>query len=148
MGKTTTWQYGILDLVFSNIAFTGLGDAGGLLPSASAGSLYVSLHTADPGEGGDQSTSEIVYTSYARVAVSRAGGWVRTGNRLSPVTSIVFPMVTGGSSPVALYVGIGTASSGAGKLMYPGRIIAPQTGMQCIINFTPILAPTSVLIEA
>ncbi len=29
--------------------------------------LYVSLHTGDPGEAGDQTTSEAAYTSYARV---------------------------------------------------------------------------------
>lgn len=65
-----------LKLIFQNAAWTNIGDAGGLLPSATAGSLYVSLHTGDPGSGGDQSTNECAYTSYARVAVARsAGGW-------------------------------------------------------------------------
>lgn len=66
----------ILDLLFNNEAATGIGDAGGLLPSAAAGNLYVSLHTADPGAGGDQTTNEAAYTSYARVAVARTvAGW-------------------------------------------------------------------------
>ena len=40
--------------------------------SSVAGSLYVSLHTADPGVGGGQNTNEATYSGYARVAV--AGG--------------------------------------------------------------------------
>jgi len=32
--------------------------------------LFVALHTADPGVGGNQTTNEVGYTSYARVAVA------------------------------------------------------------------------------
>jgi hypothetical protein len=35
--------------------------------------LYLALHTADPGEAGNQTTSEATYTSYARVTVARSG---------------------------------------------------------------------------
>ena len=36
-------------------------------------SMYLALHTADPGElGNSQSTSEIAYTGYARVAIARS----------------------------------------------------------------------------
>lgn len=71
-----TFQNSLLALIFNNTAFTGIGDAGGLLGSAAAGSLYVSLHTSDPGAGGNQTSNECAYTSYARVAVARtAGGW-------------------------------------------------------------------------
>jgi hypothetical protein len=66
----------LLELLFQNLDFAGIGDAGGLQNSASAGSLYVSLHTADPGVAGDQTTNEVAYTSYARVAVARSeAGW-------------------------------------------------------------------------
>lgn len=65
-----------LKLLFQNLAWANVGDAGGLQPSATAGNLYVSLHTDDPGAGGDQTTNECAYTSYARVAVARsAAGW-------------------------------------------------------------------------
>ena len=56
--------------MFNNTDFANIGDAGGLQNSATAGSLYVSLHTADPGEAGSQTTNEANYTSYARVAVA------------------------------------------------------------------------------
>jgi hypothetical protein len=68
----------ILDLIYRNAAniLPYIGDANGPQPSATAGSLYVSLHTADPGAGGDQTTNECAYTSYARVAVARSNaGW-------------------------------------------------------------------------
>lgn len=56
-----------LKLLFQNIAFQGVGDAGGLLPSVTAGSLYIALFTA---------SAECAYTDYARVAVARSAvGW-------------------------------------------------------------------------
>jgi len=62
--------------LLQNAAIAGVGDAGGLQPSASAGNLYVSLHTASPDAADIQTTSEADYTSYARVAVVRsASGW-------------------------------------------------------------------------
>lgn len=118
MIKCDTLQHGLLDLVFLNAALALIGDASGLQPSAAAGSLYLSLHTADPGEAGNQTTSEIAYTSYARVAVARTGsGWTRTGNTMKNAAQAQFPQSTGGSG-VALYLGIGTASSGTGSLLY------------------------------
>ncbi len=76
MSKSDQWESDLLKLVFQNIAATKIGDAAGLLPSAGAGSLYVSLHTANPGETGLQTTSEAAYGGYARQAVVRSsGGW-------------------------------------------------------------------------
>jgi hypothetical protein len=51
-----------LTLLLTNIDWANIGDAGGLQNSASAGDLYLSLHTASPGVGGDQETNEISYT--------------------------------------------------------------------------------------
>ena len=82
--------------------------------------VFTSLHTADPGEAGDQTTNEATYTSYARVAVARsAGGWAVSGNNVDNVAAITFPKCTGGSNNIAFW-GIGTDSSGAGKLLYKG----------------------------
>lgn len=70
------WISDLLNLLFNNVAAANIGNAGGLQPSTVAGSLYLSLHTADPGAGGDQTVNEATYTSYARVAVARTtGGW-------------------------------------------------------------------------
>lgn len=52
----------LLLLIFNNTAWANVGDAPGILGSAAAGSLYLSLHTASPAEAGDQTTSEIAYS--------------------------------------------------------------------------------------
>lgn len=60
--------------------------------------LTVHLHTADPGEGGNSSTNECAYTSYAAVNVSRSGtGFTVTGNSVENAALIQFPQCTGGS---------------------------------------------------
>lgn len=111
-------------LLFNNTDITLIGDAGGLRGSVSAGSLYVSLHTADPGEGGAQNTSEATYTSYARVAVVRSGsGWTISTNTVTNAAEIAFPTCTGGSNTIT-HFGIGTSSAGAGKLIAKGALSA------------------------
>lgn len=122
MSKTDTWETGLLNLVFKNIAFTLVGDAGGLLGSSTAGSLYFSLHTSDPGEGGDQTTNETAYGSYARQAVTRGAGFTVTGNSVSPAANIDFPECTASPGAAITHVGIGTDVSGAGKLLYKGTL--------------------------
>ena len=83
MSKSNSCENGWLLLLFNNTDFANIGDAAGLQNSAAAGSLYVSLHTADPGEAGSQTTSEATYTGYARVAVARSGsGWTVTNNQV------------------------------------------------------------------
>jgi hypothetical protein len=82
----------------------------------------LSLHTADPGEAGDQTTSEITYTSYARKAVARtSGGFSVSGGVASLVANADFVAGTGGSG-TATYAGLGTASSGAGVLEISGTV--------------------------
>lgn len=144
MSKANTWEEGLLDLFFLNTDFTQVGDAGGLRGSSSAGNLYVSLHTSDPGEAGDQTTNEIAYTSYARVAVARSGaGWARTGSTINPVAAITFPAGTGGSG-TATHFGIGTASSGAGKLLYSGTV---TPNIVCGNGITPELTTATAISE-
>lgn len=109
---------GLAALIFNNAAITGIGDANGLLPSAAAGSLYISLHTASPGQGGAQNTNEVTNAGYTRIAVVRSNvGWTVSGANVQNAADIVFPEATAGSSTVT-HIGIGTASSGAGKLLY------------------------------
>lgn len=95
--------------------------------------LYVSLHTADPGEGGNQTTSEASYTSYARVAVARtSGGWTVSSNTATNAALIQFPQATGGSNTIT-YVAIGTASSGTGQIIASGALsasLAVSSGIQ------------------
>lgn len=122
MSKSNSMENSMLLLFFNNTNFANVGDATGLRGSTTAGSFYVSLHTADPGEAGDQTTSESAYTSYARVAVARSsGGWTVSTNSVVPAAAITFPAGTGGSGTVT-HFGVGTASSGAGVLLYSGTV--------------------------
>jgi hypothetical protein len=127
MSKSNTWESDVLKLVFQNTAAALIGDASGLQPSATAGSLYIGLHTADPGEAGDQTTSEATYTSYARIAVVRsAGGWTVSGTAPTQVANaalVTFAQCTGGSNTIT-HFSVGTALSGAGKLLYSGALTA------------------------
>lgn len=144
MSKTNAMENGMLLLFFNNTNFANNGDATGLRGSSTAGSYYVSLHTSDPGEAGDQTTNEITYTSYARVAVARSGsGWTVTANSVSPAATVTFPAGTGGSG-TATHFGVGTASSGAGVLLYKGAI---SPTIVCGNGITPSLTTASTITE-
>ena len=145
-GKANTWETGLMLLLFNNTDFTLVGDAGGLRGSASATSLYVSLHTADPTEEGNQTSGEIAYTDYARVAVARSGsGWMCTGGSVVPAAEIVFPMSNGGAGGTVTHFGVGTSTTGNGKLLYAGAV-APNIVVST--NVTPKLTVATAITEA
>ena len=122
MSMSNTFENSTLLLFFNNTAIANVGDAGGLQPSATAGSLYVSLHTGDPGEAGNQTSNETAYTNYTRIAVARSGaGWTVAGNTATNAALVQFPQC-GVTGATVTYVGIGTASSGAGVLMFSGQL--------------------------
>lgn len=122
MSATNAFETENLLLWFNNTNIANVGDATGLRGSTAAGSWYLSLHTADPGEAGDQTTSEIAYTGYARVAVARSSaGFTVSGNTVTLAANVDFPPGTGGSG-TATHFGIGTAASGAGNLKFKGTI--------------------------
>jgi hypothetical protein len=117
----------LLKLFFQNTAMANVGSAGGLQPSSSAGSLFVTLHTASPGATGTQSTSEAAYTNYARVGVARSsGGWTITGS--SPTTAenaaaVTFPQSGSGPETETSFA-VGQETSGAGELYWFGALNA------------------------
>jgi hypothetical protein len=148
MSKSNSWETALLTLLFNNTNAANIGDATGLRGSSTAGSLYVSLHTADPGEAGDQTTSECNYTGYARQAIARSSsGFTVTANSVSPAadTSFSAPSNSTNLPQTASFFGIGTASSGAGVLLYSGAlsptIVISNTGV------TPIFGATSAITE-
>lgn len=126
MSATNAFETALLTLYFNNTAHANVGDASGLQPSSSAGSFYISLHTGDPGETGNQTTSEANYTDYARVAVARSGsGWTISGNNVSNAAAVTFPAASGGSNTIT-HFGIGSASSGTGNLFFKGALTASR----------------------
>ena len=144
MSKTNVFENDLLLLIFNNTDIALIGDAAGLQNSAAAGSLYMSLHTADPGEAGDQTTNEIAYTSYARVAIARSGaGFTVSGNAVSTAAATNFPAGTGGAG-TATHWGIGASSSGAGKLLYKGAL---SPNIVCGNGITPTVNAGQMVTE-
>ena len=108
----------LLQLLLENADWTGIGDAGGLRGSVTAGSFYIGLNTASPGVGGNQTTNEISYTGYARVAVARStSGWTATGLSSVNDAAITFGQMTGGTGGTVTHSHLGTGSSGTGALV-------------------------------
>ena len=144
MSKSNSWENSLLLLLFNNTNVANVGDATGLRGASTAGSLYVSLHTADPGEAGSQTTSETIYTSYARVAVARSGaGWTVTNNSVSPASNISFPACTGSTATIT-HFGVGTDSIGAGTLLYSGTV---TSNISVSSGVTPVLTTASTITE-
>ena len=139
--KGTSFDNDLLKLIFTATAIGNIADNAASSPLTN---LYVSLHTGSPA-GTSQTTNEAAYGSYARVAVARStSGFTVTSNSVSPASTITFPVATSGSETETFF-GIGTSSSGTGKLLYYGPVsptIAVSTGIQ------PQLLASSTVTEA
>lgn len=112
----------------------------------SGATRYVSLHTATPGAGGDQTTNEATFGAYARVAVTAATGFSAASAGATANTGLIqFPECTSGSNTVT-YVAIGTATSGAGQLLYFGALTSSRdisTGIQAQFATSALTAQES-----
>ena len=119
MSKGDVFENDLLKLIFHGLPIVGIADNAAAAPLTS---LVISLHTADPGEGGTQLTNECTYGGYARVQLLRsAAGWSVAGNLVQPVANIDFPTASSGSETVT-FAAVGTAASGAGKILYKGPV--------------------------
>jgi hypothetical protein len=124
MSKSNTAENQFVALAFNGTAISWAAQA----------NFFAGLHTADPGEAGDQTTSEADYTGYARIAVSRDGaGWTVSGNQAQNTAEITFPECTGGTNSIT-HVSIGLVASGASQIVYKGALTAP-------INVSNLITP-------
>lgn len=124
MSATNVFENGILSLILENANYANVGDATGLRGSTTAGVFYISLHTASPGETGNQTTSESAYTNYARQSVARStAGWTVASGTGDNDSAIGYP--TGGATGSTVTdFGIGSDVSGAGNLFLYGALTA------------------------
>ena len=140
-GKSAAFSNAFLSLVFEGKPLAGLFQNDTLAPTTV---IYISLHNADPTPNGNQSTNEVAYSVYTRVGVIRtAAGWNISGEVLTPVSPILFPVSTGGND-VASYFGIGQNFSGPGFLFYAGALNPPIT---CSISIQPQMTNMTSLTE-
>lgn len=127
MSISNTTEVAIMRLIYNATAWANYADNAATTPQTN---VDVSLHTADPGEAGDMTTSETTYTSYARVSVARtSGGWTVGGSVTSPdqpaivtpVANIDFPAGTGGSGTVT-HFSTGKTGGGAAAILFSGTV--------------------------
>lgn len=127
MSKGNQTETDLVAKIFNNTA----------IPWDAITNIFVSLHTADPGEAGTQLTSEATFTGYARVSVARtAGGWTVSAGAATNAALVQFPQCTAGSSTIT-YVCVGTLTSGAGQILYSGALsssLSISAGIQAQFN--------------
>ena len=131
MPKSTATCNSILALIFNATAWADIAENDSSSPATN---LYLSLHTADPGVGNNQTTNETSYTNYARIAVARTTiGWdVPSGGATANAALAQFAQC-GASGATITHVAIGTASSGPGTVLYAGALsssLAVANGIQ------------------
>ena len=142
MSKGNTTENDVLEYVFKATAFSWNGNT----------NLYVSLHTADPGEGGSQTTSECAFGSYDRVTVSRSGsGWTVTGNtatcNLNTATangSIISASATAAAS-AGCFIPLARGDSGVRSVQSVTFTSGTDVGLFALVLVRPLI--TSVLLE-
>jgi len=129
-----TWSF--LAVSAGTLSITPTTDFNGVVfISISNSYYYIALHSADPTSSGTQTSSEVSYTSYARVAVIRtSAGFTATSNVLSNTALVSFPICTG-STATATYFSIGTLNTGPGEVLYSGLLnnvggLAISSGIQ------------------
>lgn len=120
MPKSTATCNSLLALLFNATAWADLAENDTSSPNTN---LYLSLHTASPGVGNNQTTNETSYTNYVRLAVIRTtSGWtVPSGGATSNAALAQFAQC-GVTGATITHVAIGTASSGAGNVLYEGAL--------------------------
>lgn len=149
VGKVTTASQGWLKLLFQAVNYANIADNAGTSPITT---IVVSLHTADPtttagaGTVNTQNASEVTYTSYSRVAVTRnAASWPITAQTINPAATIAFPAGTGGSGTVTHFAVGKTTGTGATEIFYAGTVtpnIVTGNGV------TPQLTTATAITEA
>jgi hypothetical protein len=120
MSKGDTFENDFLKLILQGTPIANVADNAATSPLSS---LYLALHTADPGEAGSQTTNEAAYTGYARKAVARtSGGFTIVANVASLAADQDFGECTVSPGSNLTHWSIGTAPSGAGKILWKGAL--------------------------
>lgn len=139
MSIANATETAILKLVFQAVAWANYADNAAASPETN---IAVALHTADPTDTGDMTSSEAAYTSYARVSVARTtGGWSESSGTVSPVANIDFPAGTGGSG-TATHFSTGKTGGGATAILWSGTI---SPNIVCGNGVTPRLTTASTI---
>lgn len=123
MTISNTTETAVLKLIYQAIAWANYADNAASTPQTGVG---VQLHTADPGDAGDATTSEVAYTGYGRVNVSRnTAGWTESSGTITPVANIDFTAGTAGTGIVTFFSTAKTTATvptGAQAILWSGTV--------------------------
>lgn len=147
MPKTTVFCNDVLSLVFRAVAIANIAQNQGTSPATA---MSIALHTASPGIAGDQSTSEISYTGYARVtSVTRDTAGTAfpapSAGVITTTANIDFGAMTAGTGGTVNNASIGhTPSTTANKALMFGAV---SPTISVTNGVTPRLAIGSTITE-
>ena len=114
-------------LLFWNDASALVAKYAGLAqPGSGTPNLYLSLHFSDP-SGGNQTTNETAYPSYARLDVPRTSAdWNVDADAIaSNINTQTFPAATGATTDIITHIGLGTDSAGTGQIVASSSLSVP-----------------------
>jgi hypothetical protein len=130
-GKGTIFDGQLLALILNGTSISNIADNAASSPLTT---LYLSLHTTDPGAGGVQNSNEATYTGYGRQGVSRnSSGFTVSGASATLTSTVSFGTPTGGAGQVLAWFALGTLVTGSGEILYRGPITPSIT----VVNGVP-----------
>lgn len=147
MSKSDTLEYDFLRLIFNGVGISSLAT------SAGTTTLWMGLHTADPGDAAS-TASEGGYTQYARTVMHRSTGstgWAVTSGTsntkatAAPVSNVDFPQNTSTSTGTFTHASVWlTSNASSSGCLYNGTI-SPNVNFSQ--NVTPRLTTASSITE-
>jgi hypothetical protein len=133
-GFSDTSETNILKLYLNATAIANIADNASSSPNTA---VWVSLHTADPGDTGTAGTNEASYTGYTRISVTRTtAGWTVASGAANPVAAITFPQNTSTSTGTLTHAAIVMTSATTGGIIIASGTISPN------INYSQNVTPS------
>ncbi len=129
----------VLKLIYQAIAWANYADNAAGTPQTLVDN---SLQVGDPLDAGTLATSEVTYTGYTRVGVSRnTTGWTESSGTITPAANIDFAVGTGGTG-IVTHWSTGKTGGGAAAILWSGTVTPNiNTGS----GVTPRLTTASII---
>lgn len=130
-----TFANDLLKLIFNAVGIANLADNAVTSPYTN---LYFTFHNGEVAAGGSQTTNEVTYTGAIRIPIVRtSSGFTVSGRNVVNVAAITGGLCTAGADTITHW-SIGTASSGAGKVLVSGTLAKSVEGPFTAVGSTDI----------
>jgi len=121
-GRSATFKNKLLQLIFNNVSYAGIGDSNGLLGSSTAGNIYLRLCTSATVCSDTVIGTEATFGGYPAkgLAVPRnTTNWTVTANAVKNAIDLTFPTTTSGNDVIRyLEVWINNTATGESSRLY------------------------------